>query len=348
MKKRTFCRADTNPRKELIEKLFFKKALPELRNNTNLNEDKMLKIKIYAVIAIMAMFGSTTASYAATAGSHYPYGSEGVNVATVPPKGFHYRLYAVKTNPTKQTDDNGNDKNDNFSLDIFSVVHRFAHVTEKKILGGTYTYQLIVPTAAKDFSVDTPGGTVSDEKGLSVGDITIEPFALSWHKPKYDSVIALALIMPTGEYDADKAASPGLGYFSGMLTLGGTYYFDTDRTWTISALTRTIVNSEQKDTHVTPGSEFVVEYGAGKEFAKGDWLIRPGLAGAAYWQFTDDSDDGATTLKDERKEAYAVGPEINFMHLPTLFQINLRAMRDFNTKNTTEGSQLVLTLTKSW
>ncbi|GAB6908278.1 hypothetical protein JCM12296A_41170 [Desulfosarcina cetonica] len=62
--------------------------------------------------------------------------------------------------------------------------------------------------------------------------------------------------------------------------------------------------------------------------------IRPGIAGCAYWQIEDDSDDGPGTLADERKRAYALGAEINFWRPPSLFQVNLRALREFRAKNT--------------
>ena len=107
------------------------------------------------------------------------------------------------------------------------------------------------------------------------------------------AVLGLAVIAPTGSYDSGEPASAGLGYWSGMLTLGATYYLDSQRTWSISALTRTLVHTEQDETDVTPGSELVVEYGIGKEFRVGDRLmLRPGLAGSAYWQLEDDSDNG--------------------------------------------------------
>jgi hypothetical protein len=135
-----------------------------------------------------------------------------------------------------------------------------------------------------------------------------------------------------------------------MLTLGGTVFLDAQRSWSISALTRTLINSEQDDTDVTPGSEFVVEYGLGKEIPINDkFSIRPGLAGCAYWQLEDDSDDGPGTLADERKTSFALGAEMNLFWLPpTLFQMNLRVLREFGARNTVQGSQFVLTLTKSW
>lgn len=200
----------------------------------------------------------------------------------------------------------------------------------------------------KDISIEAVG--ISDSKSLSIGDMVIEPIALAWHKPQWDAVAALAVIAPTGEYDMSKPASPGLGYWTGMLTLGGTIFFDQAKSWSISALTRTLIHTEQDDTKVTPGSEFVVEYGLGKAIPVNEKLsIRPGIPGCAYWQIEDDSDDGPGTVADERKEAFALGAEINLFWLPpTLFQMNLRALREFNAKNTAQGSQIVLTLTKSW
>ena len=296
----------------------------------------------------LSFIGGFSQTQAATSGAHYPFGGEGVLAASAPPPGFHYRIYNTWYNPDTLKDDNGDKLDIGFDLDVFSTVHRFVHVTSKKILGADFLYNVIIPIIEKDISIEALD--ISDSKSLSMGDMVIEPIALAWHKPQWDAVAALAVIAPTGEYYMDKPASPGLGYWSGMLTLGTTIFFDQAKSWSISALTRTLIHTEQDDTKVTPGSEFVVEYGFGKAITVNEKLsIRPGIAGCAYWQIEDDSDDGPGTFADERKEAFALGAEINFFWLPpTLLQINLRALREFNAENTAQGSQLVLTLTKSF
>lgn len=298
------------------------------------------------IIVLFLAYGMS--AQAATMGTHYPYGGEGVLAGTAPPPGFHYRGYAFITNPTTLKDDNGDDLNVGFNADVLATVHRFLHVTEKQFLGANFAYEVVVPIIKKDVSIEALG--VSDSKALSLGDVFFEPFVLVWHRPRWDATFTLGVYAPTGEYDSQKPASPGLGYWSGMLTLGGTVYFDNDRSLSLSAMTRTLVNTEQDETDVTPGSEFVVEYGLGKEIGINDKLsIRPGICGAAYWQIEDDSDDGPGTVASERKESYALGAEINFFWLPPkLFQFNLRALREFGAKNTTQGSQVVLTVTKSW
>ncbi|SEA71554.1 Uncharacterized conserved protein [Desulfuromusa kysingii] len=305
-------------------------------------------VKLSATFALLTLLLSPfTAAFAATSGSHYPFGAEGVLAGSVPPPGYHYRVYNTWTNPTQMNDNNGDDSGLDFDADIFVSVHRFIHVTDIKIFGADFLYNVLVPLVSKD--VNIADYHISDSKSLSVGDIVFEPFALAWHGKRWDAALGLAVIAPTGEYDVDEAASPGLGYWSGMLTLGGTYFFDDHRSLSISAATRTLVHTEQDDTGVTPGSEFVIEYGLGKEIKLNDkFLVRPGISGSAYWQLEDDSEDGPGTVASERKEAMSLGLEMNIMHLPTLMQANLRVLREFEAKNTSEGSQIVLTLTKSF
>lgn len=303
--------------------------------------------KLPATLTLLILLLSPFAALAATSGSHYPAGGEGVLAATMPPEGFHYRVYNTWYNPTQKNDNSGDDSGVDFDLDVFSTAHRFINSTGIKIMGADLVCNVVIPMVSTDISISDYG--INDSKSLSLGDVTIEPLALTWRNKRWDASFALSLIVPTGEYDADKAASPGLGYWSGMLSLGGTYFFDDEHSLSFSALSRTLVHTEQDDTGVTPGSEFVIEYGLGKEFMINEkMLVRPGISGWAYWQIEDDSDDGPGTVASERKKSAALGFEINAMHLPTKFQANLRVAREFEAKNTTEGSQIVLTLTKSF
>ncbi|WP_300464157.1 transporter [Desulfobacula sp.] len=310
--------------------------------------EKCLKWMLVVLGCFLFSLGGALSIEAATSGSHYPLGCEGVMAATLPPPGVYYRAYTSWYNPTTLKNDNGDEMNVGFNTDAFAIAHRFVWVTKKKILGADYAFDMIVPVV--DINVNIKALGVSDSQSLSLGDICIQPLGLGWHGSRWDASLALAVLAPTGEYDSNKPASPGLGYWTGLFTLGGTLYLDQEKSWSISALTRTLVHTEQEDTNVTPGSEFLVEYGLGKQIpVNKKLLVRPGIAGYAYWQIDDDSDDGPGTIADERKKSFALGAEINFLWLPpTNFQLNLRVLREFGAENTTEGSKIVFTLTKGW
>jgi hypothetical protein len=310
----------------------------------------MLKNRIWVGAlagCLVMLLGTFTSGNAATSGSHYNYGVEGVLGATAPPPGWHYRMYNLWYNPNELKDNSGNTVPVNFDLNVFASAQRIIHVTTIKILGADYLYDFVIPLVDQDVTINS----FSDSQSLTFGDIEIEPFVLAWHRPRWDAVFGLAVIAPTGHFDGNEPASPGLGYWSGRLTLGGTLYLDEKKTWSASVLTRTLINSEQEDTNVTPGSEFIAEYGIGKDIPVNNSLIvRPGLAGASYWQISDDSDNDlrAGIVADHRKQAHAIGAEINLFYLPMLLQMNLRYLQEYGVKNGPEDARIVLTLTKSW
>lgn len=298
-------------------------------------------------VSLLVGLALSAASSAATSGSHYPLGGEGVKAASAPPPGIHYRLYNIWYEADTLTDDKGHDSGADFDLEVYAQVHRFIYVSNYKILGADWAFNVLVPM--KDTALSLQPAGIDDSQSFSLGDVVIEPFALFWHGERYDAAAALAVIAPTGDYDSHKAASPGLGYWSGMLSLGGTYYLDQQRSWSISTLSRTLINSEQDETDIKPGKELVLEGGIGKQFnINNTWLVEPGLSYCAYWQLSDDSKDGPGVVADQRKRAFGLGAEINLFYLPWKLQANLRYVNEFDTSNSPEGESVVFTLTKSF
>ncbi|BDY04750.1 hypothetical protein F0521_17910 [Ferrimonas sp. YFM] len=302
--------------------------------------------QIQATTLVLGLVISAS-SYAATSGSHYPLGGEGVKAASAPPPGIHYRLYNTWYQADTLNDNQGNDSGAKFDLDVYAQVHRFIYVSDYKILGADWAFNVLVPM--KDTSISIQPAGIQDSQSFALGDVVLEPFALFWHGERYDAAAALAVIAPTGDYDAHKAASPGLGYWSGMLSLGGTYYLDKQRSWSVSALSRTLVNSEQDETDIEPGEEFILEGGIGKEFnVNHTWLVQPGISYCAYWQLSDDSKDGPGVVANHKKRTLGLGAELNVFYLPWKLQANLRYVNEFEAKNTPKGESLVFTLTKSF
>jgi hypothetical protein len=271
---------------------------------------------------------------------HYVNGVEGIKAATLPPPGLYYRLYNVFYNADELMDPDGDEIDIDFEVSVYAMVNRFVWITNKKVLGADFGADFVIPLIYTDIEIK---GTPVDDDQFGLGDIFIEPFVLSWHGPRYDASFGLGAFVPTGEYDKDKPASPGRDMWTGMLTLGGTYYFDVAKTWSASILTRYEMHSEKDETDVTLGNDFHFEWGIGKTLAK-VWDV--GLTGYCHWQVTDDSGSDVTWDKSDHDRVHAVGPEVSVFIPPAKLFASLRSQWEFDAQDRSEGNVTSLTLTK--
>jgi len=271
---------------------------------------------------------------------HYVNGLEGIKAATVPGPGLYYKIYNLLYNADELTDKDGNELDVNFDVSVFATAHRLIWVSPIKILGADYVADATIPFIYTDIEVKATG--ISD-KAFALGDICIEPLSLCWHGSRYDAAFGLAAYLPVGKYDQNDAASPGKDFWTGMLTLGGTYYFDIKKTWSGSILSRYEIHSKKSKSDVKPGNDFHFEWGIGKTLAK-NWDV--GLAGYCQWQVTDDSGSDVSWDKSVHDRVWATGPEVSTF-LPSLkFGISLRGLREFDAVDRSEGYVIDLNLTK--
>jgi hypothetical protein len=239
-------------------------------------------------------------------------------------------------------DSKGKDVNVGFDVNVFASAHQFTYITDKKILGGDFGFDMIIPVVNTDIKINALG---VDESTFGFGDLYFEPFVLGWHGPRWDAAFALGFFSPTGE--SDEPSSPGLGYWSFMETLGGTYYFDDAKTLSVSLLTRWLQNTEDDDTHITPGANVVAEYGIAKTIPASKTLFfTAGVAGYTYAQLTDDSGTGAIT---DKFSGNAIGPEVRCMTLkPFPIQVSFRYLFEYGAETASEGTNACLTLIGSF
>lgn len=275
----------------------------------------------------------------ANAFGHYTPGALGLNAASLPPPGFHITSYNMYYTADTLHNNHGNDIPVDLDLKVFASANQFTYMTEHKILGADFGFDMIVPIVNVDVEM-----TGVDESSFGIGDLYFEPFVLGWHTPHWDVAFALGAYAPTA--DSGDPSSIGKGYWSFMETLGATYYFDEARTWTVSLLTRWLQNTENRDTDITPGADVVAEYGFSKIFPSADHIITAGIAGYSYGQLAEDSGTGAS---DDKYSGNAIGPEIRYMAFkPFPFQVALRYLAEYDTKNTTEGTTVCLQLIASF
>jgi hypothetical protein len=281
------------------------------RQITSLFEEIFGMGKLVVAMCCTLGFGGTLFGMAfAGETGHYVNGVEGIKAATLPPPGFYYRMYNVYYDADEITDEDGDELDVGLDIHVYALVNRFVWISDIKMLGADFGADVIIPLVYTDLEIKA-FGVDDDEFGL--GDIAIEPFVLSWHGARYDASFGLAVYVPTGE--TDEAAAPGKDFWTGLITLGGTYYFDVEKTWSASILSRYEIHSEKDETDVRPGND------TGSD-VQGD--------------------------KGVHDRVFAVGPEVIVFIPPAKSFLSLRSLWEFEAKDRTEGQVIALTLTKAF
>lgn len=286
---------------------------------------------------LLALTGALTlAAYAApgfAVNGHYVGGIEGTKGASVPPEGFYYRGYLVHYELDSIQSDSGN-LND-ISGSVTAFANRFIWVTDKKFLGADYGMEAIVIAQHNDFDFAKTSET-------GIGDIFLGPVILGWHGKQWDSVFAAGHWFDTGDYSVTDPASIGKGFGTTMLTLGGTWYFDVAKDWSLSALSRYEIKTEQEDTGITPGDSWIVEWALGKVLDNG---MEVALAGYDGWQLESDSGVAAGNAKAEQ---HAIGAEVTFPVPAIGAQLSGALYTEYSNKNRPEGNLFRVHLTKAF
>jgi len=293
-------------------------------------------MKRICYVCLMAM-GIAGCLLSPAAAEHYVNGVEGIKASTLPPPGFYYRMYNVFYQADALNDSNGDELKVDFDLKVFANVHRLIWISDFKFLGADYGADIIVPLVSTDMEIGAMG---VDDSQFGLGDICIEPLLLSWHGSMYDAAFGMALYVPSGDYDKTEPASPGKDMWTGMFTLGGTAYFDTEKTWSASILARYETHSDKGDTDINPGDDFHFEWGIAKTLGQ-IWDV--GMTGYCQWQVTEDGGKAASKNKDS---IYAFGPEVNVFIPPAKLFVSLRSLWEYGAEDRPEGNITALTLTK--
>lgn len=295
---------------------------------------KLTSLAIGVAAALAACVATLRLQAQPIVAGHYPAGAEGLKGASLPPPGVYFRDYNFfyfandfKDGPP--------------DFDIFAYINapRLIWITDLKILGANYGMDVIVPFAYMDWRF-----MGSEKTHLGLGDIQVEPVLLSWHWERMDLAFGYAVWAPTGDFDATVLPPrPDLitkGFWSHMLTFGGTYYFDQEKTWSLSLLNSYEFCHEQKTTHLDPGQVYTIEWGLGKSLSK---TLDVGVIGYYQQQVTKDSGPTATTKLDRK---IGLGPEISMVIPKLRLLASLRYAYEFAAVERPEGQLITLTLTR--
>ena len=261
-------------------------------------------------------------------GSTYNGGVENFLTGAAPPPGLHVLSYGQSYSTDKFKDNTGHDAAvpPDFKVQATAVVVRGVWVSPYSLLGGTFLAEAVLPLV--DLKV-TAGGQTDRTTGL--GDLTVGAGIAYHHSPSLHSVVALDIVLPTGEYSKTAAANLGRNYLSFQplytVSLINPNGLNADFK---AALT---LNRKNSDTGYTSGNELFVDYSAGWGLGNG-WVL--GLGGYVRQQFSDDKLNGVT-VAGNRARAFAIGPSLAYNNGKGWF-VTAKWQAESAVRNTTLGS----------
>jgi hypothetical protein len=290
-----------------------------------------MKIQILPCL-LAAALAAVPGALQAQPDAHYLPGLEGLKAASLPPPGFYFKDYNNFYVADQANTPAGQAAPGKFDMLIYANVPRAIWITDAKFLGGNVGVDALIPL---EYLSVNGNGT------FGVADFFAES-TLSWHLKQFDFAAGAGLFMPTGD-SGYHTTRVGLGYWTPMLTAGGTWYADADKTWALSALSRYEFNSEDRDTHETPGQAYTLEWGLSKSVTK---TIDCGLVG--YYQQRVTESTGPVPGQFPYSRVAAIGPEVSLAVPSWMFFASLRYDYEFMADSRAQGHTIALTLTKKF
>jgi hypothetical protein len=289
------------------------------------------------VCLVAAALAAVSGTLQAQPDAHYVPGSEGIKGASLPPPGFYFKDYNLFYIADHANNASGQNLGiPNFQALTFANVPRAIWITDTTLLGGNVGVDALLPLIYQSVKA---GGYKSDTFGI--GDFFAES-TLSWHPQQFDFSAGFGVWAPTGDSANPPTTRVGSGFWTPMFTAGITWYPDADKTWAISALSRYEFNTEQRDTHDTPGQAYTLEWGVSKSCTK---TIDVGVVGYYQEKVTGDTGSNPVGLTPHNQVA-AIGPEVSLAIPSAMTFVSLRYNYEFLAENRAQGHTVTLTLTK--
>jgi hypothetical protein len=268
--------------------------------------------------------------------NHYILGTNGINSAVKPVKGFVYTNMYFHYHAPHLVNSDG--KNISLDSDIImkTDINIFSLFTGSSLFGGTYGCQIIAPftNLTTEFTIfDFTLGQRKDS--LKFADMYFEPIDITWRFKQFNLYASYGFYAPTGKFKPFSVKNTGFGDWGHQLAVAGTFFFDQEKTLSLSAFLAYEIHSAKKKIVYIPGDNLTIDWGFGKVFKK---VLTIGVVGYFEWQTTHDQGrEIPLALKKIEDRTYAIGPEIDLL-LPALNgQITFRYEHEFAVRARTKG-----------
>ena len=261
------------------------------------------------VLLLLSLAGS--AEVRAQFNGHNTKGDFGLQSGSQAPPGHYlvapmYIRYDADTLRNRDGDRVSRD----FSLDVNAYVFGYLWVSEKKLLGGNYSFQIYLPFT--DNALAAPLLAIDDSVSTGLTDLYIVPLHLGWHKKRADFVAGVGIFAPSGRYEPGADDNLGLGMWTLELSGGATVYFDEARKWHFATTAFWETHSDKEDTNARVGDLLTLEGGLGRSFMEG--ALSVGAVYYAQWKTSRDDLGLDLELPSGRRlgkhRVFGLGPEV--------------------------------------
>lgn len=193
------------------------------------------------------------------------------------------------------------------------------------LLGGFYTFDETVLGAHYSFGAFVPYSWVTVEGNVTTGlatgrrkdsesgfgDMTLIPAMLAWKRDSWQFNALLSVYAPTGEYDEDRLANPGLNYWTFDPAVGVSYN-NVEIGFNAALHGGVTLNTENPDTDYHSGSLVHVEASVQQLLPLGPGFVGLG-AEAFYLQQVSGDSGGNASLGDFEGRTVGIGPVLTYL-----------------------------------
>ncbi len=231
--------------------------------------------------------------------------------------GWYFTQYIQQYHADKFKDNNGNTMGlPSPKVNVTVGLSQAIYISEYQWLGANAGLDVILPEVSAHTGYAVGNSAFPQAADSGFGDLLIGPF-LQWppvmgaNGPKFFQRVELQMILPTGEYDANKEINPGSNFWSFDPYWSGTYFVTPDLTASVRAhYLWNGVNDDPNRGFKALGGEttragqafhtnFAVEYAVTPQ-------LRLGLDGYYLKQTTDTQMNG-TDVADRREQVLGLG-----------------------------------------
>lgn len=224
-------------------------------------------------------------------------------------------------------------------LKSYSSTTLVAHITDQKIFGAFYGYEILIPKVKVDSTL------FGDVESSGVADISISPFMLQWGRQylfgkPYFQRLNFIFTLPTGKYDENKAFNLGSNTLSFNPYYAGTLFFNDEietsfrlhYLWSDKNSDPFIGNNIHSEQS---GQAVHVNVSASYQVANG---LYGGVSGYHLNQITPHKINGKSQPNlDEEVSALGGG----LLYKGDLLNLNFMYYKEFDVTNRTDGNKIV-------